>query len=578
MKNKLNIIMAILIMIFILMSGCTGNDSAQSSSETQNKHENTHSTQTSVSSNNESLYSIKSDYSEDDLNAGYDESSATIVKLGESNISISGEGATQSDNIITISSAGTYILSGKLSDGQVAVDATNADVVRIVLDGVDITSKSGSAVYVKQAKKVVITLAGGSQNTISDAKNYTDSGDNAPDAAIYSSDDLTFNGEGTLTVNGNFKHAIKTADDLVVISGTYNITSEEDGLRGKDSISIAGGKFTIKSGGEAIKSTNKDGEDSGRILIEGGEFIVDAKKNGIEAESVLQISSGTFDIGSSQDTLHSSGDIYIYGGELKMSANDDGVHAGGSVEVTGGEIEITQSYEGFEGANITISGGRITLSASDDGLNAAGGSDEDKHSEDNFMAADEYFISITGGYTYVRAGGDGVDSNGAIYISGGTLIVDGPESGANSAMDAGRGTYSVTGGTLMATGSIQMLILPAETTQPALTIIFNSMQRAGTTFALADNIGNIIFALSPAKSYQSIQLTSPSLSVGETYTLLYGGEIEGRSLDGTYFPDAAFSNSSDSASFEMTSANMTIGSDGKIAQYEEGAIAGGPRP
>ena len=410
-------ISAILITISILLSSCAGNGSTRDNMKS------------SEQGNVKELSSTLSNISEDDLNTDYDKNSSTKITLNGNNISIKGKGAAQSGNTVTISSAGTYILSGKLSDGQILIDATNVDVVWIVFDQLVISSIIGSAVYVKQAKKVIITLADGSQNTISDAKEYANTGDDKPDAAIYSSDDLTFNGEGTLTVNGNYKHAIKTADDLVIVSGTYDITSQEEGIRGKDSVSIAGGHFTIKSDGEAIKSTNDKNSGSGWIMIDGGEFNISSKKNGIEAKSKLHISGGRFDIDSARDALHSSGDLFISDGELNLSANDDGVHSGGPLEVSGGKIIVTQSLEGLEGANITISGGSVSVTSSDDGLNAAGGSDGELQPDDSFIKSSEYFISITGGYTYINAGGDGIDSNGDVYISGGTLIVDGPSFG-----------------------------------------------------------------------------------------------------------------------------------------------------
>ena len=517
MKTKLIIITAALLLAFFALSGCKGEEISQNEDTSSSPED----TQITISSEiatptadldnktnaDDDIDQISKKVSDKDLDANYDEHGATYISLSNNGTDINGEGAAVQGSVITISDEGTYIISGTLSDGQVLVDASKKDIVRLVLDGVDISSESGSVIIVDKAKKVILTLATGSQNYVRDASHYEDDDADA-DAAIYADDDLTINGSGSLKVEGRYKHGIKTVDDLVITGGTLTISSAKEALKGKDSITITDGNITINAAGDGIKSDN-DHEGTGWILIEGGTFDISADGSGIEAEVGLKISGGTFDISSGQDTLHCNGSIRISGGNIVLRAQDDGIHTDNSLDITGGNIIISRSYEGLEASDITIRGGNISVNARDDGINAAGGSDGDTASGDSFRQNGNYFVSVSGGHTYVNAIGDGVDSNGYIKISGGVLIVDGPASGDNSAIDMENRSYFVSGGTLVAAGSVQMLMTPAQATQPVVTIIFDSVQNADATFALADADGSVLFAVSPTKSYQSLQISSP---------------------------------------------------------------------
>ena len=389
------------------------------------------------------LGAVAADYAENDLMDTYDAADAVAVVLSDDGSQIDGEGVEEKSGKVTITSDGVYVLSGILSDGQLVIDAEKEDVIRLIFDGVSITNSGGCAVYIKQAEKVIITLAKDSENVIADAAEYAKTGDDDPDAAIFASDDLSINGSGTLTVTGNYKHAIKTVDDLVITGGTLSITAVEEGLRGKDSVAIKDGNITINAEDNAIESDNDSDDDKGWVVVDGGTMIITADGNGIDGSIGVVINGGDIGITAEQDALHSNGSVRVTGGTMEISAGDDGAHADNAVDITGGTIDILQSYEGLEGAEVTISGGIIKINARDDGLNAAGGSDADMVPGDNFRQTGSYFISVSGGDVYVKAGGDGVDSNGDIAVSGGTLIVDGPEDNRNAAMDIERGTFVV---------------------------------------------------------------------------------------------------------------------------------------
>lgn len=170
------------------------------------------------------------EYSKRDMDASFDESSATKITLSGDSASVSGSGATAEGSTVTISTAGTYIVSGKLTDGSITVTTSENDKVQIVLNGVKIACFSGPAIDVRSADKCFITLAEGTQNSLSDGSAFTSEDANA---CIYATCDLTINGSGSLDVSGNYRHGVFSKDDLVVYGGTINVSAVEDGLNGQ---------------------------------------------------------------------------------------------------------------------------------------------------------------------------------------------------------------------------------------------------------------------------------------------------------------------------------------------------------
>jgi len=494
--------------------------------------------------------------------AEYDESSATKITFNGDSIEVSGSGATFSGSILTINSGGTYLLTGTLTDGQVIVDATKNDKVQLVLNGVDITSSQNAAIYCPQVDHLVITLADGTRNTVTDAADYTyaDAAAEEPDAAIFAKDDLTLNGTGALTVNGNFNNGIGSKDNLVIGGGSYTVTAANHGIRGRDSLAIVDGDFTIHAGADGLQSNN--GEDTGKgwIQLTGGSFDITSGNDGIQAETALTITGGAYSILSgggsaaassstdsfkglkagtditltggsftadcADDTIHANGNILISGGDFSLQSGDDGVHADGDLTISGGSIEILKSYEGLEATTMTIQDGVIRLAASDDGINVAGGTDGEEQfgrfGPDSFSDGSRW-LHITGGSVTVDAAGDGIDANGDVEISGGTTVVYGPVSGGNGALDYD-GTFSITGGILAASGSSGMAQPPsASSTQPSLAVYFTSAQAAGTAYSLTDGDGNELYSFTPAKDYQFVVISTPEMKDGSTYTVSAGG-------------------------------------------------------
>lgn len=518
-------------------------------------------------------------FTDRDYEIGYDESESAVITLEGSTASCESDAVQISGSTITITDEGTYILSGTLDDGMVVINAEKTDKLQLVLKDADIHSGSSAAIYVPQADKVFITLAADTVNTLSNGGAFTAVDENNIDAAIYSKEDLTVNGNGSLVIDSPAGHGIVSKDDLVFTSGTYDITAGSHGISGKDSVRIAAGSFAISAGKDGIHAENNDDETLGFLYIAGGSFAVTSNGDGMSAEAYLQIEDGTFSIvsGSSaeaqsgfdggmtsgesedavsakgikaggalvinggsffvdsvDDAVHSNGNLTITGGDWEVASGDDGFHADELLTVTGGQILITESYEGIEGLSIDISGGDITLTASDDGLNAAGGNDASGYSEfwgnDGFGADSDCLIEISGGTLCINASGDGIDSNGGLIVSGGEIYVSGPTDDANGALDFG-GEATITGGIVIAAGSAGMAENFGSASTQGSILIKCGMQEAGSTISLTDSSGEMLLSWEAEKTYSSVVISCPQLQEGAAYTVSAGEYSEEITLD-----------------------------------------------
>ena len=236
------------------------------------------------------------------------------------------DGVTVEDGTLTITKAGTYKLSGEYQ-GQIKVETADSDAVRLVLDNANITNSSGAALNVVNADEVILYSASGTTNTISDGADYTATGENDPDAVVYSKADLTIAGEGTLKVNGNHEDGIHTSDGLVIASGTLEVNAANTGIKGKDYVDILGGTINVTAQQDGIKSTN--------------------------------------------DTDEGQGWTRLSNGTVTVNAGDDGFKASRVVEISGGSLTVEQSDEGIEAQYINVSGGDVNVTSADDGMNAS---------------------------------------------------------------------------------------------------------------------------------------------------------------------------------------------------------------
>ncbi len=499
---------------------------------------------TAVSENQKNIEltdsNVDINFTDRDKSSEYDESSAVKITLNGSSAAVSGSGVNISGSTVTITSAGTYIISGSLSDGQIVIAASDSDKVQLVLNNAEINCNTSAAIYVKSADKVFVTLPAGTTNSLGGGTEYVQTDDNTVDGVIFSKSDLTLNGTGTLKIDADYRHGIVTKDTLCITGGTYVIDAVKTCLAGKDGIKILDGSFTLTAGSKGLNSGNDDDAKEGSIYIAGG----------------------TFTIKSEDDSIHADGSCIIAGGTYTIVAGDDGIHANYDTIITDGSITITDSYEGIEGRRITVSGGTINLTASDDGINAAtgGSSDEqrmpggqkgefggfgrqkgaDVQSQEMQMpqdgqqpqemqapasrsaSDDDVYVKITGGTITVNAGGDGIDSNGNLYITGGTVYVAGPTSNGDGALDYEE-EASITGGTLIAAGSSGMAQgMGSNSTQCSMLVNLSETIAAGSVISLKDSSGNVLISWTSPKQFSSVVISTAELAQGSTYALVTG--------------------------------------------------------
>ena len=308
------------------------------------------------------------EYSKRDMDASFDESSATKITLLGDSASVSGSGAAAEGSTVTISTAGTYIVSGNLTDGSITVTTSENDKVQIVLNGVKIACSSGPAIDVQSADTCFITLAEGTQNSLSDGSVFTSEDANA---CIYATCDLTINGSGSLDVSGNYRHGVFSKDDLVVYGGSINVSAVEDGLNGKDSVKIGAGNISIDSGTDGVKSSKSTNPEKGFVYVSGGSLSIDAEDDGIQAKMYLCIAGGSIEIDAADDALHSDLEGALNGGSTSVRSGDDAFHCETKLEVNDGSFVAETCSEGYEAEQVVVNGGDTNICALDDAMNAS---------------------------------------------------------------------------------------------------------------------------------------------------------------------------------------------------------------
>lgn len=371
----------------------------------------------------------------------WESSEVVPILLDGNSITVNGPGATVDGSQVTITSAGTYSISGILDDGQIIVDTDDEKIVRLILNGANISCSSSAPIFIKDAEKIIIALAESTENYVEDGRSFIteDAGADEPNAVIFSKDDLTIFGDGLLTVKGNVNDGISCKDGLIIAGGIIDVNAVDDGIRGKDYLVIKGGNITVNAGGNGLKSDNDKDATMGYISIEygviditagadafqaetdviisDGQIIIssgggsnsiideDTSAKGIKVNVSIIIDGGNFMIDSADDDIHSDGSLEINGGSFFISSGNDGIHADSTVEINGGDISITKCFEGIESTAITINGGNIYITSSDDGI-----------------AADEN-IFIGYGLIDITAGGDAIQAETDIVITDGELIL-----------------------------------------------------------------------------------------------------------------------------------------------------------
>jgi len=413
-------------------------------------------------------------------------------------------------------------------------------------------------------------------------------GEASPETNTEESDDYTFDSDVTyIVLNGTSisvtGSGVTVASSVATITapGTYSVSgSLTDGqlvvdaatsgkvkiiLNGANVVSAANAPLYIKNATKAIlyltpETTNSLADGSANTLdgalysapklsIWGsGTLTVTGKADGgIVTGSGLIIEDGVYQVTATESTIKSDKNIIIDGGTFTLAAGNDGIHGEEALTFNGGNIVISKSEEGIESAAITINAGaNIQLTSTDDGVNASSGDD----SSDNH-------IYINGGYLYVNATGDGIDSNGYIDMTDGVVVVNGPTTNSNGAIDYDK-TFTISGGLLIAAGSSGMTQAPStSSTQNSAKITFSSSKQANQLVRVQDASGNNIVTFSPAKTYQSLVVSSPSLVKGSSYTVYTGGSSTGTATNGLY-EGGTYTAGTQSATFTVSNAVTSV--------------------
>lgn len=366
------------------------------------------------------------------------DSEGILIELKGTSATCNSKAVQITEDTVTITREGTYILTGTLDNGSVVVDIPKKNTLHLILNNAAVHSEDFAALYILHAKEVSLTLAADSRNILSNGGHFSSRDKNDVDAVLFSRKALTFNGEGTLTIQSPNGHGIKS---------------------------------------------------SGSLQIDGGAFFVD----------------------SLGDSFHSKAALTINGGAFEVSSGDDAFHCDERMTITAGDILITESHEGLEGGIIDIQGGSVTLTADDDGINAGGKLEDDSPN----------CISISGGRLHINAAGDGLDSNGNLFVSGGEIYISGPTDGENGALDYDLDAV-ISGGTVVAAGSSAgAKNFGPDSTQGSI-LAFPGSQPTGSSIQLADSSGQVLVSWQADKDFDSVVISCGGTKEGEVYTLTVG--------------------------------------------------------
>lgn len=452
MKKKTTQACTVLLCASLALGGC----SAQTADAQSTAAQSAASTETAITdaadATDATAVNADSPFTDRDLAGTYDESTAVSIQLNGDTASCESDAVTIEGGHIIIGAEGVYRISGTLTDGQIVVNAADTDKVQLVLAGAEITSSTSAAIYAREADKVFVTLAEGTENTLTNGGEYVALDENNIDAVIFAKTDLTLNGSGSLTINAQAGHGVVSKDDLVIAGGNYTITAADHGLSGKDSVAIADGTFTITAGKDGIHGENADDLSLGTLYIADGSFYIQAQGDAISSQGALQIDGGTFELytgeGSASVELTASTEFADMGGG----------RAGGSVpavtDTAATDAATTEedsvSQKGIKGeSGFTIGGGVFTIDSVDDCLHAGGtmllsAGTYTLHSGDDAIHCDDALTIQDGTFTipYCYEGVEGL----SITLDGGTFDITATDDGFNAAGGADSSGFGGFGG------------------------------------------------------------------------------------------------------------------------------------
>lgn len=499
----------------------------------------------------------------------------TKIKLGDAKtvdeVSVEGDGVKLSNNDIIIENGGQYDVSGSLAEGRIIIDAKDEEVY-LRLNNASISCSTSSAIFGHKATKLFIILADGTENTLSDGKTYSFDDEFSieaelePNACIYSKMDIQLCGSGKLKVVGNYEQGITGKDSLEIIDASIDVVSIGKGVLGKD-----------------------------KLVVDSATIVADAK----------------------DDALHSNGNIYLTGGAYTLSAGDDGIHAEAAVIADGTVIDVLKSEEGLEGWQISVLNSDIKLTANDDAINATnsasdgmdfggqggmapGGQqmpdmgqmpDEMERPEDGEVpklpdgmeipegdmaqgetSTDaEIFVKFVNTNVVINAGGDGIDSNGSVYMDGGMVVVYGPENSGNGGLDYAT-SFELVSGTLLVLDVSGMNMSPSVCKVPGFDANLGSYLTAGDVINVSTE--GYSYYIPVVKKCNHITLVAPDMAEGDVVSVVTGGYYDG-SISTPIATSGSYEGGSEVASLTLTSGISGNGMNGMGGFGGHGGPGGG---
>ena len=482
-------------------------------------------------------------FTENDLDGAWDVSLAVPITLEGDNGVISGNGAYFLDGDLVIALPGRYVLTGSLEDGSIIVDYEQDAKTWIMLDGVDISCSDDACLRVDDADKVFLTLAEGSENTLKSGETYSEEAlADGTGGVIYSHDDLTINGSGSLTIDASYKHGIESNDDLVITGGTIDITCVQDAMHVNDSLKITDASITVNAGDDALHGDTE-------IYIAGGTILLESCYEGIEAPAVT-----------------------IDGGDITIYPADDGINANGGDTSFGfgnmGEAPAAQGPAAMESEAQGMAPAGMESEAQ--GMAPAGMESEAQadsaHATETETQEDEVQPTITindGSITVINETGmdaDGLDSNGDIIINGGTVFVSLNGTSVNNGLDYGSengGKCLINGGTVIAcAGSSMLEEMSGESGQCTLVYLPEETADANSTLTVTDASGETILTKEIPLTFSSLILSTPEFGQGQTYELNISSSDEDAVTESITFDEMVLS--------VNTSGGMDFGGEGQM--------------
>ena len=494
----------------------------------------------------------------------YDESQASQITLADQTATVTGQGASFSDQTVTITQAGTYVLTGSGKNIKLVVEAADTDQVHLVFQSLTLEGE-GTLLQVNKAQEVVISLVEGSQNALTESQA---SDDEEVKATIHSQVPLTLNGTGNLALTALTKNALEVEDDLKVLGGTYTVKAANHGFKVEGALDIEGATLTIEAGKDGLHAEHDETTERANISLNPTQLSIAATEDGVDAGNELTIKGGTITVSQSEEGLEARV-IRQLGGDVTIKSSDDGVNASaGSSNKTSDTSATSKTTDASTTSNTADTSSSASQATTDSTTTSAPGrqatatpaatSQADQANKDKNATLPSppagqappqggqppqngqgpggmppggqeesdpsLQIILEGGTLTIDAEGDGIDSNGTVSISGGSLVVNGSVQGGNGPLDAA-GDITITGGTVWALGTSDMLQGFAQgSTQASITA--NIAGTAGQTLIILDANGKEVARQTASKDFQAVIMSSADLVDGQTYTIQVDGTTQ----------------------------------------------------